>query len=152
SSDDNDPGDDFSTVVTVPASAVGSVKIGLVAKDATGNIKIAPPVWINVIVPGNVALQRIDAEKVSLLSASPAAQLHVYGNYSDGIRREITRAPGITYEMDAPDPRKSDYPYNGTGVAEVDASGVITGKTHGTTICHVNYAGLAIDVVIEVAE
>jgi hypothetical protein len=53
--------------------------------------------------------------------------------------------------MDTQDPRKPGYPYNGTGVAVVDAAGVVTAKTKGTTVCRVTYGGRTLDVVVEVA-
>jgi hypothetical protein len=150
--DDRDPGDPFVTTATIPAAAIGPIAIGLLARDASGNVKSATPVTITAVVPGNVALRRLDAEKLTLLYASPIRQLRVYGCYSDGIRREITHEPGIVYEMDTQDPRKPNYPYNGTGVAVVDAGGLVAAKTHGTTLCHVSYSGLRLDVVVEVAE
>jgi hypothetical protein len=127
------------------------VTIQLLARDANSNIKIAPPLTVSAVPPGNVTLLRLDAEKVTLLHGTPTRQLRVYGVYSDGIRREVTRAAGIQYEMDAPDPRRPGYPYNGTGVAVVDAAGVVTAKTHGSAICHISYAGSRVDVVVEVA-
>jgi hypothetical protein len=99
-----------------------------------------------------VTLVRLESEKATLLCATPSRQLRVYGIYSDGIRREVTHAPGILYEMDTQDPRKPEYPYNGTGVAVVDAAGVVTAKTRGSTLCHVTYADRRIDIVVEVAE
>jgi hypothetical protein len=87
-----------------------------------------------------------------MLNATPTRQLRIYGIYTDGVRREVTHAPGIRYEMDTQDPRKPNYPYNGTGVAVVDALGVVTAKTHGSTMCHVAYAGRLLDLVVEVAE
>ena len=53
--------------------------------------------------------------------------------------------------MDTQDVRKPNYPYNGTGVAIVDAAGVITAKTRGTTVCHITYQTRQLDVVVEVA-
>jgi hypothetical protein len=152
SGDDHDPGEGFSTSVTVPADAIGPLVIELVAKDANSNFKTAAPVTISVAAPGNVALVRVDAEKLTMLHATPTRQLRVFGIYSDGVTRELTHAPGILYEMDTQDPRKPNYPYNGTGVAVVDASGVVTAKTHGSTVCHVTYFARKIDVVVEVAD
>jgi len=150
--DDRDAGAGFATSVTLPADSIGPLTIELLAKDANGNVKSAAPVTITAVVPGNVSLVRLDAEKSTLLCATPTRQLRVYGIYSDGIRREVTHAPGILYEMDTQDPRKPNYPYNGTGVAVVDAAGVITAKTRGSTVCHVSYCGRKIDVVVEVAD
>ncbi len=152
SDDDQDPGAGFTTSVTVPADAIGFLVIELVAKDANSNFKTATPVTINVTPPGNAVLARLDADKATLLYATPTRQLRVYGIYSDGVRREVTHATGIVYEMDTQDPRKPNYPYNGTGVAVVDAAGVVTAKTHGTTVCHVTYSARKIDVVVEVAD
>jgi len=152
SGDDHDPGEGFTTNVTLPADAIGPVVIEFVAKDANSNFKTAAPVTINVVTPGNVSLQRLDAERLTLLHASPTRPLRVFGTYSDGVRRELTHAPGILYEMDTQDPRKPNYPYNGTGVAVVDSAGVVTAKTHGTTVCHVTYFGRTIDVVVDVAD
>ena len=150
--DDHDVGDGFTTSVTLPAESIGPITIGLVARDANGNLKTASPVTINVVAPGDVSLLRLDAARSVLLHASPTRQLHVFGIYSDGIRREITHVPGIRYEMDTQDIRKPNYPYNGTGVAVVDSLGLVTAKSQGTTICHVSYAGQSVDVVVEVAE
>jgi hypothetical protein len=152
SDDDQDPGDGFATSITLPADAIGPATIGLLANDANSNLKSAPPVTVTVALPGNVTLVRLESERSALLFATPTRQLQVYGTYSDGIRRELTHAAGILYEMDTQDPRKPDYPYNGTGVAAVDAAGVVTAKTHGSTVCHVTYSGRRVDVVIEVAE
>jgi hypothetical protein len=152
SDDDQDAGAGFTTSVTIPADTLGALTIRLLANDANSNLKSAAPVTITVVPPGNVSLVRLDSEKTTLLYASPTRQLRVYGIYSDGIRREITHAAGILYEMDTQDPRKPAYPYNGTGVAVVDAAGVITAKTQGSTVCHVTYSGRTIDVVVEVAE
>jgi hypothetical protein len=149
---DEDAGDGFSTHVTLPPDSMGPITVHVLARDANGNVKIAFPVTITAVVPGNVTLLRLDAEHVTLLYASPTRQLHVFGIYSDGMRRELTHAPGVTFEMDTQDIRKPNYPYNGTGVAVVDASGLITAKTKGTTVCHIAYAGIAVDVVVEVAE
>jgi len=151
SDDDQDPGAGFTTSVTVPIDWVGPLEIELVAKDANSNFKIAEPVTINVVAPGGVVLARLDAEKLAMLQATPTRQLRVFGTYSDGVKREITHAPGILYEMDTQDPRKPNYPYNGTGVAVVDAAGVVSAKTYGTTVCHVSYQGRKVDVVVEVA-
>jgi len=150
--DDRDVGDGFAASVTVPADFIGPLTIELLAKDASSNFKSAVPVTITVVVPGNVTLLRLDAAKSTMLYATPTRQLRVFGIYSDGIRREITHAPGILYEMDTQDPRKPNYPYNGTGVAVVDAAGRVTAKTHGSTVCHVTYYGRKIDVVVEVAD
>jgi hypothetical protein len=87
-----------------------------------------------------------------MLNASPERQMHVFGIYSDGVRRELTKAQGIVYEIETADIRKSNYPYNGTGVAVVNASGVVTAKSQGSAVCHVTFAGHGVDVVIEVAE
>jgi len=152
SSDDREPGPGFTTSVVVPADVLGTLTIELLAKDASGNLKRAAPVHVTATVPGNVALLRLDADPATLLYASPARQLRVYGVYSDGVRREVTRAPGILYEMDTQDIRKPNYPYNGTGVAVVDANGVVTAKTCGSTVCHITHDGRRVDVVIEVAE
>ncbi len=149
--DDHDPGEGFTTSVALPADAIGPLVVELVAKDANSNFKTAAPVTINLVAPGNVSLLRLDAEKLTMLHASPIRQLRVYGTYSDGVRRELTQAPGILYEMDTQDPRKPNYPYNGTGVAVVDEAGVVTAKTQGTTVCHVSYFARRIDVVVEVA-
>jgi pimeloyl-ACP methyl ester carboxylesterase len=151
SDDDQDAGDGFSTVITLPPDTIGPVAIEALARDASGNLKAAAPVSVMAIVPGNVGLLRLDAERVTMLDATPTRQLRVYGIFSDGILRELTHAPGVTYEMDTQDIRKPNYPYNGTGVAVIDASGLVTAKTQGETICHIGYAGLAVDVVIEVA-
>jgi len=151
SDDDSDAWAGFTTNVTVPADAIGPLTIDLLAKDATSNFKTAAPVTVTVAAPGNVALVRLDAEKLAMLHATPSRQLRVFGIYSDGVRRELTHAAGILYEMDTQDPRKPNYPYNGTGVAVVDAAGVVTAKTHGSTVCHVTYYGRKIDVVVEVA-
>jgi hypothetical protein len=126
--------------------------IDLLAKDAGGNIKRASPVHVTATVPGGVALLRLDADPATLLYATPTRQLHVHGIYSDGVRREVTHLPGILYEMDPQDIRKPNYPYNGTGVAVVDANGLVTAKTTGSTICHITYEGRRVDVVVEVAE
>jgi hypothetical protein len=152
SDDDQDAGAGFTANVTVPADSIGPLAIGLVAKDATSNFKTAAPVTITVVAPGNVAVVRLDAEKLAMLYATPTRQLRVYGIYSDGVRRDLTHAPGILYEMDTQDPRKPNYPYNGTGVAVVDAAGMVTAKTHGSTVCHVTYYARKIDVVVEVAD
>jgi len=98
-----------------------------------------------------VSLSRLDAEKLTMLHASPSRQLRVFGIYSDGVRRELTHAPGILYEMDTQDPRKPNYPFNGTGVAVVDSAGMVTAKTQGATVCHVTYSARKLDVVVEVA-
>ena len=151
SDDDHDSGDAFATEVSIPAEFLGPLTIELVAKDVNSNFKATAPVTITVVAPGNVALTRIDAEKATLLEADPSRQLHVYGFYSDGVRREVSHATGILYEMDTQDPRKPNYPYNGTGVAVVDAGGKVTAKAKGSTVCHITYGGRTIDVVIEVA-
>ena len=150
--DDRDPGEGFTTNVTVPADSIGPLVIELVAKDANSNFKTAAPVTITVVAPGNAALVRLDGEPLTMLYATATRQLRVFGIYSDNVRRELTHIPGILYEMDTQDPRKPSYPYNGTGVAVVDAAGMVTAKTHGTTVCHVTYLGHKIDVVVEVAE
>jgi hypothetical protein len=152
SDDDQDAGPGFTTTVTIPVDMIGEVTIRLLANDANSNLKSAAPVTVTVVPPGNVSLVRLDSEKATLLYATPTRQLRVYGIYSDGIRREVTHAPGVLFEMDTQDPRKPEYPYNGTGVAVVDADGVITAKTRGTTLCHVSYSGRSIDIVVEVAE
>jgi len=152
SDEDDDPGELFTTRLVMPADHLGPITIELLAKDANGNIKRAVPVHVTVAVPGSVALLRLDAEPATLLYASPSRQLHVHGVYSDGVRREVTRVPGILFEMDTQDIRKPDYPYNGTGVAVVDASGLVTAKTCGSTVCHITYEGRRVDVLIEVAE
>jgi hypothetical protein len=152
SGDDRDAGPGFATNVSVPADVIGPLTIELLAKDASSNFKSATPVTITVAVPGNAALLRLDAEKSTMLYGTPTRQLRVYGIYTDGVRREVSHAPGILYEMDTQDPRKPDYPYNGTGVAVVDAAGVVTAKTHGSAICHVTYSGRKIDLVVEVAD
>ena len=152
SDDDQDPGDGFATNITLPADVIGPITIGLLANDANSNLKSAAPVTVTVVLPGNVTLVRLESERSTMLFATPTRQLRVYGIYSDGIRRELTHADGILYEMDTQDPRKPDYPYNGTGVAVVDAAGVVTAKTHGSTVCHVTYSGRRVDIVIEVAE
>ncbi len=152
SDDDQDAGPGFATTVTLPADSIGTLTIRLLANDANSNLKSAAPVTIAVVVPGDVTLLRLESEKATMLYATPTRQLRVYGVYSDGIRREITDAAGIVFEMDTQDPRKPDYPYNGTGVAVVDAAGVVTAKTQGSTVCHITYSGRQIDVVVEVAE
>jgi hypothetical protein len=152
SDDDRDAGPGFSTTVAVPTDVIGPLTIELLAKDNQSNFKTATPVTITVGAPGGAALLRLDAEKVTMLNATPTRQLRIYGIYTDGVRREVTHAPGIRYEMDTQDPRKPNYPYNGTGVAVVDALGVVTAKTHGSTMCHVAYAGRLLDLVVEVAE
>lgn len=152
SDDDRDPGAGFATSVTLPVDSIGALTIQLLANDANSNLKSATPVTVIVVPPGDVTLERLESERLTMLYATPSRQLRVYGLYSDGIRREITHAAGVLYEMDTQDPRKPDYPYNGVGVAEVDAAGVVTAKTHGSTICHVTYSGRRIDVVVEVAE
>lgn len=151
SDDDQDAGVGFTASVTVPADFIGALAIELLAKDANSNFKTSVPVTITVVVPGDVTLVRLDAEKATMLYATPTRQLRIYGIYSDGVRREVTEAPGILYEMDTQDPRKPNYPYNGTGVAVVDATGWVTAKTYGSTVCHVTYDGRTIDVVVEVA-
>ena len=105
-----------------------------------------------MVVPGNVSLVRLEAEPVTLLYATPTRQLRVFGVFSDGIRRDVTRAPGIVFEMTPQDIRKPNYPWNGTGVAVVDSAGLVSAKTWGTTSCRVTLGGSAIDVVVEVAE
>jgi hypothetical protein len=152
SDDDQDAGPGFNTTVTLPPDVFGALTIRLLANDANSNLKSAAPVTVSVVPPGNVTLVRLESEKATMLYATPTQQLRVYGIYSDGIRREVTHAEGIVYEMDTQDPRKPNYPYNGTGVAVVDASGVVTAKTQGSTLCHVTYSGRRVDVVVEVAE
>jgi hypothetical protein len=152
SDDDQDAGAGFLTSMTLPADLIGPLTIELVARDADGNFKSAAPVTISVVVPGNTTLLRLDAEKTTMLYATPTRQLRVHGIYSDGVRRELTRAAGIFYEMDTQDPRKPNYPYNGTGVAVIDAIGVVSAKAKGSTVCHVTYEGRRIDVVVEVAD
>jgi IPT/TIG domain/FG-GAP-like repeat/ASPIC and UnbV len=152
SADDFDPGAGFTARVTVPSDVVGPITINLVARDVSGHLAIATPVTAIAVVPGDVTLRRLYADKVTMLYASPTAQIHVYGVYADGVLRDITRVPGLIFEMDTQDPRKPNYPYNGTGVATVDATGLVTAKTQGSTLCHVTYSGQTVDVVIEVAE
>ena len=135
SSVDLDPGEGFTANVTVPADVIGRRVIELVAKDASSNFKTAVPVTINVVAPGNVTLLRLDAAKLALLHATPTGQLRVYGIYSDGIKRELTHAPGILYEMDTQDLRKPNYPYNGTGVAVVDGAGMVTATARNFKSC-----------------
>ena len=149
---DQDPGPAFLASVVVPANVIGPIKIGILARDAIGNVQLSPTITIQSVMPGSVALSRLDAEAITLLHASPTGQLHVFGIYSDGVRREVTNQAGIVYEMDNQDPRKPNYPYNGTGVAVVDAAGVVTAKAKGKAICHVTFAGHGVDVVIDVAE
>ena len=151
SSVDHDPGERFTTNLTIPPGKIGPFTIGLIGKDANGNLKAAAPVTVNVVAPASAELVRLDAERLILLSASPTEQLRVFGIYSDGVRRELTHVPGILYEMDTLDVRKPNYPYNGTGVAIVDTAGLVTAKTRGTTVCHVTYQTRALDVVVEVA-
>jgi hypothetical protein len=152
SSDDNDPGTGFATNLAFDPNVIGPATIELLAKDAGGNIKSAQPVHVTVVVPGNVSLVRLEAEPVSLLYATPTRPLRVFGIYSDGIRRDVSHAPGIVFEMTPQDIRKPNYPFNGTGVAVIDAAGLVTAKTWGTTSCRVTLGGQAIDVVVEVAE
>jgi hypothetical protein len=152
SDDDQDAGPGFTTAVTLPPEFVGALTIRLLANDANSNLKSAAPVTVSVVPPGSVTLVRLESEKATMLYATPTRQLRVYGIYSDGIRREVTHAEGIVYEMDTQDPRKPNYPYNGSGVAEVDAAGVVTAKTQGSTLCHVTYSGRGVDIVVEVAE
>jgi hypothetical protein len=152
SNEDQDGGVGFAANFPVPADVIGPMTIELLAKDASGNFKSATPVTINVAAPSGLTLVRLDAEKSTLLYATPSLQLRIYGIYSDGVRRQVTHAPGIRYEMDTQDPRRPNYPYNGTGVAVVDSSGVVTAKTYGSTVCHVAYGGRKIDVVVEVAD
>ncbi len=151
SSADSDPGERFSTSVNVPGEAIGVATVGLLARDVGGNLFEATPVTINIVAPPSAALTRLAAEKLVLLDGTPSAQLRVSGVYSDGESLDVTRAPGIVYEMDTQDPRKSGYPYNGTAVAIVGADGMVDAKARGSTICHVNYQGHAVDVVVEVA-
>jgi hypothetical protein len=151
SDDDRDAGPGFATNVTVPSDVIGPLAIELFAKDASSNFKSATPVTISVVAPVDATLLRLDAEPSTMLYATPTRPLRVFGIYQDGVRRELTHAPGILYEMDTQDPRKPDYPYNGTGVAIVNADGLVTAKTHGTTVCHITYGGHKIDVVVEVA-
>jgi hypothetical protein len=152
SDDDHDPGDGFTTSVTLPVDAIGPVTIELIARNGNGNLKSASPVTITAIVPGDVSLLRLDAARMIMLYTSPEQQLHVFGVFSDGVRREITHVPGVVFEMDTQDIRKPNYPYNGTGVAVVDPSGLVSARTQGTTVCHVSYSGHSLDVVVEVAE
>ena len=152
SDDDHDLGEGFTTSITLPPDSIGPMTIELVARDANGNLKSAAPVTITAVVPGDVSLLRLDAARMIMLYASPAQQLHVFGIFSDGVRRDISHVPGVVFEMDTQDIRKPNYPYNGTGVAVVDSAGLVTAKTQGTTVCHVSYSGHTLDVVVEVAE
>jgi hypothetical protein len=131
---------------------MGPVTIELVARDANGNLKSAAPVTVTAVVPGDVSLLRLDAARMIMLYASPVQQLHVFGIFSDGVRRDLSHVPGVVFEMDTQDIRKPNYPYNGTGVAVVDSSGLVTAKTQGASVCHVSYLGHTLDVVVEVAE
>jgi hypothetical protein len=119
SDDDQDAGSGFTTTVTPPPDFFGALTIRLLANDANSNLKSAPPVTVSVVLPGNVTLVRLESEKATLLlrDAEPAATRKA-GIYSDGIRREVTRMPGILTRWRRQDPRSpwSD-PYNGTGVA-----------------------------------
>src|SRR5262249_50611587 len=117
-----------------------------------GHVRQASPVVVNVIAPGSATLVRLDAERLSLLYGSPKKQIQVQGVYADGVRRELTHAKGILYEMDAQTPRNPDYPYNGTGVAPGDGGGLGPARRRGATVCHIGYAGLHVDVVVGVAE
>ena len=148
---DLDGGPGFNAQVSVPPNYIGPLTVGLLAKDAAGNVLEATPVSITVEVPASVSLQGLRAEQVNLLWGSPTAQLHVYGDYSDGIEREVTEAAGIVYVVDRPDPTKPDYPHNGSAIAEVSSTGLVTAGTFGTTVCHVAYQSKALDVILDVA-
>jgi hypothetical protein len=148
---DVDPGAGFSSRLTIPGDAVGPYAIGLAARATTGHVVLADPVTVMVTAPGDVTLVRLDADRLTLMDFTPVKQLRLYGIYSDGKRREVTRARGATYEIDAADPRKPNFPYNGTGIATVSGTGAVTAISQGSTLCRVSFGGRKLDVVVEVA-
>lgn len=147
---DLDPGPAFQATVTIPSDYLGALNVNVDAQDNQGNVVSAIPVTVNVTQPPGVEMLRIHGAKLTLLSMQPQRKLKIEGVFSDGINRDMSNVPGMVYEIDPPN--LPQFPYSGTAIATVDANGVVTAKTRGTTICHVTYGQYVTDVLINVDE
>lgn len=146
---DDDPGPGFSTTLDLPLEFIGTLRIGLIARDAAGRLVTASPVTVSVVAPPGASPEFLVAERLVLLAGTPVRQLHVFAVDAAGMRREVTRVPGVTYFIAPPAP---DSPDSGTAIATVDEQGLVTARAVGKTLCHVGHAGLSEDVVVEVKE
>src|SRR5262249_1576348 len=139
----------FLTRITVPVAQVGALEVRVLARDTTGTVRLSAPITLEVGAPGATLLHLV-ADPLVLMNETPMLPLTVRGAYSDGIDRDLRE--GVLYEIDEPDPAVPSYPYNGSGIASVDDSGMVTAKARGSTLCHVTFGNVTTDVVVEVAE
>lgn len=110
----------FTTSFVVPATAVDALSLRAVAFYGQGEMAFAAPVDLAVDI--DAALVAIEPVSGNVLLQRPGRtrQLAVTGVYSDGVRRDITRARGTQYDSSSL-----------TAVADVSATGLITALAPG---------------------
>ena len=111
----------------IPRDFVGDLTIMAIGKVLGQKTGVAPEaeVTINVVLPANVQINAIrvdDDQRILFMEVEEKRKVYVYGQFSDGVEREVSSVnSGTQYEV--ADPR----------IASVDSEGLITVLVPGTT-------------------
>jgi pimeloyl-ACP methyl ester carboxylesterase len=122
----------------IPLPYLGAYPIAVMARDSNGNEAYAE---INTIVQSNAQLQRIEVSpsSVSLSSKGSFKRLEVSGQFSDGVKRDLTtKTTGTTYVSD------------NANVVQVSENGVITAVDQGSAIVRVTNQNQSVDIPVNV--
>ncbi len=128
----------FTTTITIPSTAVGSLMIRALGKDSSGTIVSSD---ITITVQPTALLQTLQVDPSSFYFAALGAlkQISVSGTYKDGITRDLTQAEaGATYRS------------SNAMVVTVSSSGAMRAQADGTAMVTVTNAGISATVKVTV--
>lgn len=131
----------FEHTITVPLDALGPMGIGVLALDKTTGRLLNADVTVLVSLPPNVNLQRMDADpdQIILFGVDESTKIHIYGIYSDGVKRRLESSlVGTTYQTS--DPR----------IAAVDTEGLVTAVSSGKAVITVKNGNKQLQIQINV--
>ena len=125
--------------LSIPAEALGAINLTAYALDAGGALAESESVPLEVFTTATLTGLAVTPDSVNLYDFVVADYLHVAGQYSDGVERDITSSAfGTTYQSNDP------------AIAIVDAEGLVRSVAVGETSITVTNGGHSSEVEVVV--
>jgi len=131
----------FTTSFTIPVTSIGGYVLNAMAFYTGSAGAFAAPISLNLNI--TAALTSISVVNDALVLQRPGStqQLLVVGTYSDGVRRNITHAPGTVYQAT-----------NLASVASVSATGFVTALGAGRATIAIGSGSVVTSIDVKVGE